>query len=354
MSQTCIKRLVIALVLVLATGSVASGGYGPVSSAAQVSPRTLTFTNPVYRRNFPDPFILRVGHTYYAYATGTCSRNLQVMHSTDLVHWSSVRDPLPRVPSWAQSSCNSFFENRAIWAPEVLRRSNGTYVLYYVIHGAFQYSQCVSEAASSSPEGPFVDSSKGPLVCQTTLGGSIDPDPFRDSDGTLYLLWKNDGNSQGMPTYLWSQRLSASGARLVGKPSKLLRNDASWEGPLIEAPTMWKQAGKYYVFFSANGFNTSQYATGFATCRGPSGPCKDAPENPILKTRCQAAGPGGQALFVDAKGQTWIAYHAWLPNHIGDLPGSPGRLLWLDRLLWKNGKPVVHGPTCTAQTAPAT
>ena len=34
-----------------------------------------------------------------------------------------------------------------------------------------------------------------PLVCQTALGGSIDPDPFRDSDGILYLYFKNDGNN---------------------------------------------------------------------------------------------------------------------------------------------------------------
>lgn len=47
-----------------------------------------------------------------------------------------------------------------------------------------------------------------------------------------------------------------------------------------------------------------------------------------------------------------MAYHAWLPQHIGDLPGSPGRLLWLDRLLWENRRPAVHGPTCTPQPAP--
>jgi beta-xylosidase len=38
-------------------------------------------------------------------------------------------------------------------------------------------------------------------------------------------------------------------------------------------------------------------------------------------------------------------YHAW------DAAYSK-RQLWIDRLDWKDGKPVVDGPTCTAQDAP--
>jgi hypothetical protein len=32
---------------------------------------------------------------------------------------------------------------------------------------------------------------------------------------------------------------------------------------------------------------------------------------------------------------------------------DPGRELWLDRLDWVGGRPVVRGPTATAQPAPA-
>ena len=57
-------------------------------------------------------------------------------------------------------------------------------------------------------------------------------------------------------------------------------------------------------------------------------------------------GPGHNAL-IDVGGQTWIVYHAWLPNHAGDK-----RVLWIDKLDWRDGKPHVDGPTCTSQHAP--
>lgn len=324
--------------------------HGRMATAATKT----TFTNPVYRHNFPDPYILQVGKTYYAYGTGTCTRNLQVMHSLDLVHWSPAHEALPSVPTWSNSQCAPFFQNRLVWAPEVLHRSDGKYVIYFVAHLAGTSRQCVSYAMSSSPMGPFTDSSKKPFMCQLALGGSIDPDIYRDSNGKLYLLWKNDGNCCGITTYIFIQGLDSDGTRLVGRQAKLDHNDDLWEGSLVEAPTMWKHSGRYYLFYSANSFNTPKYAVGYAVCQSVYGPCQDARENPILHSRCRAVGPGHQTLFLDARGHTWIAYHAWEPNHVGDSPGAPGRLLWLDRVDWKNGKPVIHGPACGWQPVPST
>lgn len=315
-------------------------GCGTTASSASQS---RTFTNPVYRHNFPDPFVLKLGKTYYAYATNSGVQNIPTLHSSDLVHWIAGKDAFPLSSRWVTSD---------IWAPDVMRRSDGKYVLYFAGRDTKSSHECVGHAVGSSPAGPFKDSSSRPFICQASLGGDIDPADFRDSNGARYLLWKNDGNCCGIDTYLWSQRLSPDGLKLLGKPAKLLKEDASWEGSLVEAPFMWKQAGKYYLFFSANGYASYNYAVGYATCKGPSGPCKDAPENPILSSKCKAAGPGGETIITDARGQTWMLYHAWIGSNVGD--ESVGRQLWLDRLDWKNGKPVVRGPTCKAQPAPAT
>jgi beta-xylosidase len=300
------------------------------------------FTNPVFRSDFPDPFVLRAGSTYYAYATNSVSANVQTLRSTDLVHWRRGKDAMPNLAPWTLRG--------RTWAPEVLRVGPGRYVLYYTARSFDLDSQCVGRAVSRSPAGPFVDRSSKPLVCQKKEGGSIDPDGFRDTNGHLYLVWKNDGNCCGFPTYLYSQRLSKDGLGLVGKRVRLVRNDAAWESTTVEAPTMWKQAGKYFLFFSANVYNTSFYAVGYATCAGPLGPCKDSKDNPILSSACRAAGPGHQTLIRDRKGRTWIVYHAWPPSKIGSV--TPGRQLWIDRLDWRGGKPVVHGPTCKPQPAP--
>jgi beta-xylosidase len=292
------------------------------------------FRNPVHAGDFPDPHLLRVGETWHAYGTNGGGSEVQTLTSTDLVHWSRGPDALPEVGSWAYPG--------KTWAPEVLALEGGGYVLYYTANGG---GQCVGRAVADDPAGPFVDRWDEPLVCQRDEGGSIDASPFRDADGSLYLYWKNDGNALGQPTHLWGQRLSADGTELVGAPRRLATNDAGWEGGVVEAPTMWLEDGRHYLFFSGEAYDGDLYAVGYAVCDGPLGPCEDAPGNPILKTACRAHGPGHQALLRDDDGETWIAYHAWEP-------GFERRELWLDRVRWEDGRPVVEGPTCDEQPGP--
>jgi len=72
-------------------------------------------------------------------------------------------------------------------------------VLYYAARDIAVGHQCLGRAVAASPAGPFIDRSSDPVVCQASLGGDIDPDVFRDSNGRVYLLWKNDGNCCGVP-----------------------------------------------------------------------------------------------------------------------------------------------------------
>ncbi len=297
-----------------------------------------TFRNPVHHENFPDPFVLEVGGTYYAYGTNDDDGNVQTLRSRDLVRWTKGPDALPELGRWAYPG--------KTWAPEVLEAREGGYVLYYTANAADFGVQCIGRAVASSAEGPFEDRSEKPLVCQDDEGGSIDPSPFRDDDGTPYLLWKNDGNCCGFDTHIYAQELSSDGLRLVGRPTRLVQQDASWEGPLVEAPTLWSQEGRYYLFFSANAFDSDAYAVGYATCEGPLGPCEDATENPILKSACDASGPGHQTVIRDGDDETWLVYHAWPAS------GEEKRVVWVDPLSWDDGKPKVDGPTCLAQPAP--
>ena len=41
------------------------------------------------------------------------------------------------------------------------------------------------------------------LYLQADMGGSIDPSVFTDTDGKQWLLFKNDGNAVGQPTYIY-------------------------------------------------------------------------------------------------------------------------------------------------------
>lgn len=332
------------------SGGPPAGSGAAASGIASVPPGE--FRNPVLARSFADPFVLRDGDGYVAFATGNLTYNIQVSTSDDLVTWSSPREALAGLPLWQPSS------RGLTWAPEVLKTSAG-YVMYYTGRDVQAGKQCLSIAIASVATGPYIDDSKKPLACQVDLGGSIDSSPFRDRDGALWLLWKNDGNCCGEPTRIWAQRLSADGTKLTGDVRDLgERNDKPWERTVVEAPTLLLRGDTYVLFYSANAYNSRDYAVGYATAKDLLGPYTDGPENPILKTTAavgspagQAAGPGHQSVVADKDGDLWMVYHAWDIARIGDEIGGI-RSLWIDPLTFEGDKPVVHGPTASPQPVP--
>jgi beta-xylosidase len=308
---------------------------------ATPTPPPLTFENPVFPRDFPDPFVLRVEDAYYAYATNARHMNVQVIRSQDLVNWERVGqngDALPELPAWAAA------RRFLTWAPAVLQRED-EFILYYVARFTESGRQCIGYAVSDSPDGPFVDPSDGPFICQLDEGGSIDPEPFIAPDGTLYLLWKSDGNCCGIPVYLYSQQLAEDGRSLLGEPHRLITMDQGWEAPLVENPTMTFHDGRYYLLYSANWYESANYAVGYATCETPTGPCEKPLEEPILTSAGRHVGPGGAAFFTDEDANLWIAYHAWLVPNVGYPVGM--RQLHLGRVTFHDGEPVIHRPEAT-------
>jgi beta-xylosidase len=234
--------------------------------------------------------------------------NLQVTRSNDLSRWSPVVEALPRLPRWAAAVPGT------TWAPAVLPRPGG-FVLFYTARDAASGFQCISRATSLRPEGPYVDTSTRPFVCQVAEGmcGSIDASPFVDGDGAAYLVWKSDENSAACrtPPRIWSQRLADDGLSLVGPRARLLTKDLGWEGTIIEGPAMLREEGRYYLFYSANDYESDRYSVGYATCAGPVGPCTKSPgDGPWLRSHGAERGPGGEEFFTRG-GETWMAYHGW-------------------------------------------
>lgn len=313
---------------------------------------------PVYRDNFPDPHIVLHQGQFIAYSTND-GPNLPMLTSRDLVHWSPVTsadgrraDGMPQLASWAKGG--------RTWAPEVMQ-VGGKWLLYYTAASAKKNMQCIGVAVASAPMGPFLDPAPEPLVCQTDQGGSIDASPFRDADGRLYLYYKSDGNAVGKRTVIWGQRLSDNGMSLSGDPVALVQDDAKWEWRLVEAPSMVKSPGGYQLFFSAAFFGwdypkerLSNYATGYANCSGPLGPCKDAAENPLLhsfndrEAGC-LSGPGHPAIFAVGP-RHFIAFHAWAATS-GCRPAEDERFLYIAPLFWEDGKPRI-GESLRERKAP--
>jgi arabinan endo-1,5-alpha-L-arabinosidase len=303
-----------------------------------------TFVNPVLDADFPDPDVLKVGDTYYAYATNTGNKNIQVATSTDLVNWELGRDALPSLPGWAD------LDFGFVWAPEVTVSADGqTFVMYYTARFKMGEGgrQCIGVATSDTPEGPFRSPNPEPFICQHDQGGSIDASTFVDEDGSRYVLWKNDGNCCSQRTYLYIQPVSDDGLTLMGEPTQLITTDKAWEGILVEAPTLWKQDGKYHLFYSANDYASPRYAVGYAVSDNVLGPYEKPSPQPFIESSIPAGviGPGGQDIVVGPDGETtWMLYHAWDPESF--------RHMRLDQLLWEETTPVLDGPEREPDAAP--
>jgi beta-xylosidase len=335
-----IGRALAVILAALLMAGCATGGLaapeGPAPVALAPAADASAIRNPVFDHDFPDPDLLRVGDGWYAYATNANGMNIQAAMSPDLKTWRLVGNALPRAPRWADKAFGYH------WAPEV-SRFGGHYVMYFTARLPVGSGgmQCIGVASSDAPHGPFLPdepSNAAPFVCQRDEGGSIDPAVFVDDDGTAYLLWKSDANSRGGRAWLYLQRLSADGRQLEGQPARLIAADARWEGMLVEAPTLRKRDGRYYLFYSANDYRSRDYAVGYAVADRAEGPYTKAAENPILKTDLATGivGPGGQDVVDGPDGQTYIIFHSWTAGAYRGLDLAP--------LAWEDGKPVVKLP----------
>ncbi|WP_255491713.1 MULTISPECIES: glycoside hydrolase family 43 protein [unclassified Actinotalea] len=321
------------LVLLAGCGGAAGDSPGDAVGTEEPTPSPgedpAHAANPVIDDDFPDPDVLEVDGTYYAYATEGNLRNVRVASSTDLVEWTALDDALPELPAHVIPG--------RTWAPEVAQIQPGRFVLYYTATNFRPSVQCIGVAVADAPQGPFEPVGDGMLVCPDAEGGAIDASTFVDpADGTPYLLWKNDGNCCGLDTWLQIAPLTPDGTALVGEPVRLVQQDQPWEGDLVEAPTLVERDGTYVLLYSANDYGGENYATGYATASSALGPYTKA-EDPLLTTDTfdgRYVGPGGQDVVVGPDGSDLLVFHSWYG-------GTGYRGMNVLPLTWSDGVPTV-------------
>jgi hypothetical protein len=265
----------------------------------------------------PDPFVLAQNGRYDLFTSySNSSQNVPVRWATAFGQWSQPTDALPDLPAWAASGTT--------WAPDAAQFGSN-YVLYFTAQqqDVPNGTKCIGDAVSTSPAGPYI-SSPAPFVCQSTLGGAIDPRVFVDSNGQAYLVWKSDQNAvpNGGPTQIWSQALSADGMQLEGSPTAIFGPDEAWQQGVIEAPQMALVQGTYYLFYSGGHFFEPSYGIGVARCAGPVGPCDDTSSEPLVGSNLQGWGPGEESVFTNSTG-VWMVYSPWFANLSGTGPPRP-------------------------------
>lgn len=294
-------------------------------SAGPISKRE--WHGPVLPDNLPDPSLIQVGNTWYAFVTGPgplgdLAPAIPYATSTDFSTWTlnGGNSVLNRLGKWAKPS--------AVWAPDVLQLPNGSFVMYYTAEGYgpagdSRTYHCVGAATSANVAGPYepIDNA---LACPIAQGGAIDPNGFVDSDGTIYVVYKVDGNNIGSggncnngngakATPIMLQKLMADGVTLNGPPQVILDRDSN-DGPLVEAPSLVKKDNSYFLFFSSNCYSGPDYDSSYAvstngiTNGGQHYAKAHAPNAPLLKTGTGPLySPGGLTI---AKDGVHVVFHA--------------------------------------------
>ena len=273
-----------------------------ISAAPAVETAPVTsYANVVLPGDFPDPTIAKIGDTYWASATSAeWGPVFPLFKSTNLVDWQLVSHVFPTtdsLPEWTEAN---------FWAPEIFHENGKTYVYYTARKKGGPLA--IGVASADDPAGPYTD--HGPLVAQRY--GSIDGFPMRDEKGDLYLVWKEDGNAYKKPTPIWAQRINATHTKLVGKKVELFRNDAPWEGCLVEGSAIVRHNNYFYMFYAGNGCcgKCCTYATGVARAESLLGPWEKCPENPILKKNATWKCPG-HGTVAEYEGRWFLLHHAY-------------------------------------------
>lgn len=271
---------------------------------------------------FPDPSIIKVGTTWYAFASQSAfnSRDTKVQLATskDFKSWKVTgKDALGSMAPWVKG------DDPKVWAPSVSQRADGSFLMYYsaVTNTAGNGRlHCVGTATSKTIEGPYHSNSDEPFACPTDQGGALDASAFRDTDGTNYALYKVDANAKGhggvcgntvdpiMKTPIMIQKVKADGTTKIGKPVQLIDNSV-YDGPLVEAPYMIRtKEGVYILFFSSNCWTTREYDVSYATSSSPMGPFVKT-KTPLFVTGVKGmVGPGGASVATDG---TSMALHGY-------------------------------------------
>lgn len=286
LARTALAAAVVALVTALM----------PPTSAAQR-------TTLAIDRDFPDPSVATDGGTYYAYATASAGLDYQTATAPSPSGpwtWTGT-DAMPNPPAWSDGG---------YWAPDVSRRADGLWLMYFTAHDPSLGHECVGVATSSSPLGPFEAQGSGPLVCPDDLGGAIDASAFTDSDGSHWMLWKNDGNSIGQPPNLYVQPMSSDQTTTTGAAVKLLTNDRPDESGVIEAPYLVHRGGHYVLFYSAGGYGGAGYEENYATSTSVEGTYTKAAGTWLTTADTGVTGPGG-ASVLHTRGGDRIYFHGW-------------------------------------------
>lgn len=289
-----------------------------------------SYKNPVVDYSLPDPTVIKGDDGYfYLYATEDI-RNMPIHRSKDLINWESVGTV------FTKETRPTFEPKGGLWAPDINKIGN-RYILYYSMsRWGGEWTCGIGVATAEKPEGPFID--HGMMFRSSDIGVQNSIDPFNiEENGKKYLFW---GSFRG----IYGIELSQDGLAVAPGAIKKQIAGTAYEGTYIH-----KRNGYYYLFASTGTCCEGLKST-YQTVVGRSdnlwGPYVDKKGNLMLENNHEIlihknkdfVGTGHNAeLVADKNGDDWVLYHGV------SVANPSGRVLLLDKVIWKEGWPTVKG-----------
>jgi len=276
-----------------------------------------TYRNPILYTDYSDPDAIRVGDDFFMIASSFSNTPaVPLLHSKDLVNWKVINYVIDRLPfdrySKPQYGCGT-------WAPAI-RFHEGTYYVFV----------------------PFVD--EGIMVCTTQdpwgkwsephcvkqNAGWIDPCPFWDDDGKMYMVNGFAKSRIGFKSALYVSPIRDEGAGLTAFPDEGgFVYDGHTTQPTIEGPKFYKRNGYYYIFAPAGGVKT-----GWQTVLRSKKILGPYEEKIVMRQGNSRVNGPHQGAWVDTQnGEDWFL-------HFQDV-GSAGRIIHLQPMHWVDDWPVI-------------
>lgn len=340
------KRTLLLALAILTLGSTSALGDAlPTTDGTEASDRFVSNPRPV--KDIGDPHILRADGEYFTFATGG-PIGFNVWRSADLTTFT--KEKAVKKIAWASGD---------YWAPEVYA-ANGRYYMFFTARWKEGATLRMGVAVSDAPQGPYEDAIGGPLF---DFGYAvIDGTLLYGDDGTPYMIYSRDCSENIVEgrheSHLYGIQLAPDLLSVVGEPTLLTTPDTPWElttGDYFwnEGPAVLKHDGKYYLFYSANGYATKEYAVGVAVADHPMGPYTKQANNPILNyivkdDKTLVSGPGHNSFFT-------VGDELFTSYHTHSYPNAPSgnRQLNVDRAgFHADGTAYINGPTLAPQLRP--
>lgn len=273
------------------------------------------YKNPVINADYSDPDVIRVGDNFYMTASSFDGvPGLPVLHSKDLVNWTIIAHALIRQPPFEHFSTTQ--HGNGVWAPAI-RYHDGGFYIYYPDPDFGIY-----RIKAKDPAGTW----SAPLLIFPGRG-LIDPCPFWDTDGKVYLAHAFAGSRAGIKSVLVVKELNAAGDKAIDEG--VIVYDGHETDPTLEGPKVYKRNGYYYIFAPAGGVATGwQLVLRAKNIYGPY-------ERKVVMEQGKSTVNGPhQGAWVDTpSGEDWFL-------HFQD-KFAYGRVTHLQPMKWVNDWPVI-------------